>query len=187
MAMNVVYDETETRNFFVLTAYTLAFTVGGIVVLVILINVIVFIPVAVEFLGARGIGKVITAVVPLLLVFALMVVAVSILYRYGASRRPPKWRWINMGAVASSVFVVATSAAFSIYLSNWGNYNATYGSLGTAIALMMWIYLATFIVVLGAELNSEIEHQTARDTTVGPDRPIGKRKAFVADTVGERS
>ncbi|MEJ8570050.1 YihY/virulence factor BrkB family protein [Microbaculum marinum] len=187
IAMNVAYDEPEKRGFFIRTVYTLGFTVAGIVLLVIILNIIVLVPVAVEYLGLTGFARAATTVLPLLLLFCLLLASISVLYRYGASRRPPKLRWISVGAVAAAVFIVIGSAAFSLYLSNWGDYGATYGSLGTAIALMMWIYLATFIVLVGAELNSEIEHQTAQDTTVGPDRPMGEREAFVADTVGEKA
>jgi membrane protein len=185
MAMNVASDETETRGFFLLTALTLGFTVAGIVLLVVVLNAIVFIPFAFEYAGVSVLGRFVGTVLPSLLLFLLLLAAISGLYRFGASRRRPRWRWVSVGAVGATLLVIAASAGFSFYLSRWGNYGATYGSLGTAMALMMWIYLTTFIVVAGAELNAEIEHQTARDTTVGPDRPVGDRGAFVADTVGE--
>ena len=187
MAMNVAYEETETRGFFLLTVLTLGFTVAGIVLLVVVLNGIVLVPLAFEYVGASLVGRLAGAVLPSLLLFVLLLLSISILYRFGASRRPPRWRWVSVGSVGATLLVIAASAAFSFYLSRWGNYGATYGSLGTAIALMMWIYLTTFIVVAGAELNAEIEHQTARDTTVGPDRPLGERDAYVADTVGEKS
>jgi membrane protein len=102
----------------------------------------------------------------------ILLVALALLYRFGANRRPARWEWLSVGAVAAAVLWIAGSALFSWYLSNFGNYSATYGSLGAAIGLMMWMWMSAIIVLCGAELNSEIEHQTALDTTIGhPSRP----------------
>jgi len=108
-----------------------------------------------------------------------------VLYRYGPSRSAPKWRWITPGSVTAAVIWWIGSALFSWYVANWGDYSATYGSLGTIVGVMMWIYLSMWIVLVGAELNAEIEHQTAQDTTRGPDKPLGDRGAAMADEVGE--
>ncbi len=185
MAMNVAYGEAETRGFIARTGLTLGFTVAGIVLLVAVLNAIVLVPVVFDYVGVSVLGRFVGAVLPSILLVLLLLAAVTALYRFGASRRRPRWRWVSVGAVGATLLVIAASAAFSFYLSRWGTYGATYGSLGTAIALMMWIYLTTFIVVAGAELNAEIEHQTAQDTTVGSDLPMGERDAYVADTVGE--
>ena len=95
-----------------------------------------------------------------------------------------KWRWITPGSLAAAVSGSIGSAAFSYYLANFGDYSATYGSLGAAIGAMMWIYISMWIILVGAELNSEIEHQTAKDTTTGPEKPLGSRGATMADRVG---
>jgi len=116
--------------------------------------------------------------------FALVVLGLSVLYRYGPSRRHAKWRWVSVGSVFAALSWIALSVAFSWYLSNFGNYDATYGSLGAAIGLMMWMWMSAIIVLCGAELNSEIEHQTAVDTTVGRPKPLGARGAVMADTLG---
>jgi membrane protein len=92
-----------------------------------------------------------------------------VLYRYGPSRRLAKWRWISIGSVFASLSWLAVSSLFSWYLGNFATYNATYGALGAVVGLMMWMWLSTIVVLVGAELNSEIEHQTARDSTVGPE------------------
>jgi membrane protein len=116
--------------------------------------------------------------------FALMILGLSVLYRYGPSRRLAKWRWLSVGSVFAAIAWLAMSLLFSWYLGNFANYNATYGALGAVVGLMMWMWLSTIVVLVGAELNSEIEHQTAHDTTVGPSRPLGGRGAVMADTVG---
>jgi len=116
--------------------------------------------------------------------FVLMILGLSVLYRYGPSRRLAKWRWLSVGSVFAALAWLAVSSLFSWYLGNFANYNATYGALGAVVGLMMWMWLSTIVVLVGAELNSEIEHQTAHDTTVGPAKPLGVRGAVMADTVG---
>jgi membrane protein len=116
--------------------------------------------------------------------FALLTGTLMMFYRVGPSRDvSPRW-WLSPGAVIAALLWLAGSAALSFYLSNFADYNATYGSLGAAIGLMMWMWMSAIIVLFGAELNSEIEHQTARDTTVGHPKPLGARGAVMADTLG---
>jgi membrane protein len=114
-----------------------------------------------------------------------LIVGLAVLYRYGPSRRDPKWTWVSIGSLAASVLWIVGSAAFSLYLGKYAHYDATYGTLGTVIGLMMWMWMTTIVILLGAELNSEIEHQTAADTTEGHPKPLGARGAAMADTVGE--
>jgi membrane protein len=114
----------------------------------------------------------------------LVIVALAIIYRYGPSRRPAKWRWISVGSLFAAVAWLIVSLAFSWYLGNFANYNATYGALGAVVGLMMWMWLSTIVVLVGAVLNCEIEHQTACDTTIGHAKPLGTRGAVMADTVG---
>ena len=116
--------------------------------------------------------------------FVLVILALAVLYRYGPSRRLAKWRWISVGSVFAALLWLAASALFSWYLGNFANYNATYGALGAVIGLMMWMWLSTIVVLVGAELNAEIEHQTAQDSTIGAAKPLGTRGAVMADTVG---
>jgi membrane protein len=116
--------------------------------------------------------------------FAMIILGLAVLYRYGPSRRLVKWRWISVGSVFAAVVWLAVSSLFSWYLGNFANYNATYGALGAVVGMMMWMWLSAIVVLVGAALNSEIEHQTARDTTVGPEKPLGARGAVMADTVG---
>jgi membrane protein len=117
--------------------------------------------------------------------FALLLFGLAILYRYGPSRRRPKWKWISVGSAFAAVTWMLVSLLFSWYLGNFANYNATYGALGAVVGLMMWMWFSTIVVLVGAELNAEIEHQTARDSTVGAEKPLGARGAVVADTIGQ--
>jgi membrane protein len=114
----------------------------------------------------------------------LLLFALAVLYRFAPSRRTPKWRWISVGSVVATLTWMAASALLSYYLSNFGHYDATYGSLGAAIALMIWMWMSTIVILFGAELNSEIEHQTTADSTTGAPKPLGARGAKMADSVG---
>ncbi len=118
------------------------------------------------------------------MLFVLMIFALAVLYRYGPSRRRAKWRWLSVGSVVAALAWLAVSSLFSWYLGNFADYNATYGALGAVVGLMMWMWLSTIVVLVGAELNAEIEHQTAQDSTVGVSKPLGTRGAVMADTVG---
>ena len=116
--------------------------------------------------------------------FVVVMLGLAVLYRFGPSRRYAKWRWVSVGSVFAALMWIAVSLVFSWYLSKFADYNATYGSLGAVIGLMMWLWISTTVILVGAELNSETEHQTARDSTVGAPKPLGARGAVMADTVG---
>lgn len=117
--------------------------------------------------------------------FVLVAFALSGLYRYGPSCAEPQWRWITWGSAAATLLWLAASLLFSWYVANFGSYNKTYGSLGAIIGFMTWMWLSIIVVLAGAQLNAEIEHQTARQSTVGPSKPLGMRGAKMADTIGE--
>jgi membrane protein len=184
-ALNMAYDETEKRGFFKLLLVSFAFTIGSIVFFILALNVIVGIPIIIKLLYLGPLGDILVPALPGLLMFGVAIAGTAMLYRYGPSRTIPKWRWITPGSIVAAVFWVIGSALFSWYVANWGHYSATYGSLGAIVGIMMWIYLSMWIVLVGAELNAEIEHQTARDTTIGPEKPLGARGASMADKVGE--
>jgi membrane protein len=107
-----------------------------------------------------------------------------VVYRFGPSREHARWRWVTWGGVFAAVAWMAGSAGFSVYVNNFGHYDKTYGSLGAFVGFMVWLWFSILMVLLGAELNSEIEHQTAIDTTTGAPLPMGVRGAIMADTVG---
>ena len=184
-ALNVVYDEDEKRGWIKLNAISLSFTFAGVVVLILILGAVVALPLVLAFVGFAAQQQ--AGWLPLLrwpVMFALVVLGLSVLYRHGPSRRHAKWRWVSVGSVFAALSWIALSVAFSWYLSKFADYNATYGSLGAVIGLMMWMWISTAVVLIGAELNSEIEHQTARDSTTGAAKPLGTRGAVMADTVG---
>ena len=182
--MNVAYDEVEKRGFVKLTLITLAFTVCT---LASIIGLVVFNTVFTTFREAIGIAlpvwaaNVITAAIAL----AALIVFMAMLYRFGPSRAHPRWTWITPGAVFAGIMIVIVSIAFTFYVSNFGSYNETYGSLGAIIGFLTWLWLTMIVLIMGGEINSEMEHQTARDTTTGRPRPMGHREAVMADRIGK--
>jgi membrane protein len=118
------------------------------------------------------------------LLFLTILLALACLYRFGPSRDKAEWRWVTWGSFIAGVLWLATSMLFSWYVANFGSYNETYGSLGAVIGFMTWIWLSTTVILIGGEINAEMEHQTAHDTTEGADRPLGHRGARMADSIG---
>ena len=116
--------------------------------------------------------------------FALVTTALAVLYKYGPSRTEPRWRWITWGSVSAAIVWLAASVLFSWYVASFGSYNKTYGSLGAVIGFMTWIWISIIVVLVGAKLNAEMEHQTVRESTTGQPKLIGRRRARMADTVG---
>ncbi len=183
-ALNIVYGEREKRGFIALNALSLAFTTGAILFLLLSLGAIVVLPAALNYFGvANGVDFLPALRWPAL--FLVVSLALSILYRYGPSRDKAKWRWISWGSAVATFLWLGASLLFSWYAANFGNYNATYGSLGAAIGFMVWIWLSSIVFLLGAELDAEMEHQTARDTTVGGEKLMGARGARMADAIGK--
>jgi membrane protein len=181
-ALNIVYEERETRSFIKLNATTLAFTLAMIAFVIVALACIVAVPVAMSYLPGF-VGAILNiARWPLMLV--LITLALAFIYRSGPSRDEPKWRWITRGSAFAAVAWLGFSAIFSFYAAHFGSFNKTYGSLGAVVGFMIWMWLSVAVILIGGKLNAEIEHQTARDTTDGPPEPIGKRRAKMADTVG---
>lgn len=183
-ALNVVYEEREQRSFFRLTAMSLLFTLGGIGFLLCAMAALVVLPAVLSFIGLGSSAEFLLKLFRWPFLFAGIVFALAVVYRYGPSREKPQWRWVTWGSVAAALLWIAVSILFSWYAENFGNYNKTYGSLGAVIIFMTWIWISALAILLGAELDAEMEHQTARDTTTGPAKPLGQRGANMADTVG---
>ncbi len=182
-ALNVVYEEEEKRNFFFLNLRSLTFTVGALIFIVIALNAIVVVPVVLNFLGLGSEAWLIAALRwPAL--FLVILGALSVLYRFGPSREYARWRWVGVGSLIAGLLWLVASLLFSWYVANFGTYNETYGSLGAVIGFMTWIWISSTIVLVGGEINAEIEHQTGHDTTTGHPLPMGTRQARMADTVG---
>jgi membrane protein len=185
-ALNVVYEEEEKRSFLKLNAVSLGFTLMALATALLAVGAVVVFPLALAYLGAEGLGPVIASIARWPLMFLLIVFGLAFLYRFGPSRRSPQWRWVTIGSVFAAVAWIGGSLAFSYYLANFADYNATYGSLGAVIGLMVWMWLSVIVILIGAQINAETEHQTARDTTTGNrEKPLGRRGATMADSVGE--
>ncbi|MDP9209257.1 MAG: YihY/virulence factor BrkB family protein [Actinomycetota bacterium] len=184
-SLNLIYDERETRGFVKLRGLSLLLTLGAIVVVVVALVLITVFPGVIEDLGLGQAGELAASIVRWVVLALLVLVALAVVYRFAPDRTNPRWRWLSWGAVVALVLWLLGSVGFSFYVDNFGKYNQTYGALAAVIILLLWLYLSAFAVLLGAELNAETERQTARDTTTGPERPLGQRDAEVADTVGE--
>lgn len=184
-ALNVVNDETETRGFLRRTATTLAFTLGALAFLVLAMTAVVAVPVVLSFLGLSSITDELIRLARWPLLLAVVGLLLALVYRYGPSRERAKWRWVNWGSGFAAVSWLVGSAVFSWYVANFGSYNKTYGSLGAVVGFMTWIWISTIIVLIGGELNAELEHQTERDTTTGVEVPRGTRGAAKADAVAD--
>ena len=183
--LNLVYDEQETRGFLKLRGLSLLLTLGAILVTVVALALITVFPGVVDGLGLGQAGELAASIARWVVLALLVLVALAVLYRFAPDRANPRWRWVSWGAVVALVLWLLGSVGFSWYVDNFGKYNQTYGALAAVIILLLWLFLSSFAVLFGAELDAEIERQTARDTTTGPDRPLGRRDAEVADTVGE--
>jgi membrane protein len=183
-ALNVVYDEKEKRGFVKLNAVSLTFTIASVVAILTAGALVIVAPVALQTIGMGALTELLLKFGRWPALAIMLLLALAILYRYAPSRRSPKWRWISVGSVVATLTWMIGSGLLSYYLSNFGHYDATYGSLGAAIALMIWMWMSTIVILFGAELNSEIERQTIADSTTGPPKALGDRNATMADTVG---
>ena len=184
-ALNIAYHEVEKRSFVRFYGTAFLFTLAIVVIGIFSLGVIVVVPVALNLIKLGALTEALIKVTPWLVLAAVITVALGALYRYGASRSSPKTRWVSPGAILATVLWLLSSILFSFYVANFASYNQTYGSLGAVVILLMWFWISAYIVLLGAELNAEMEHQTSKDTTDGRPKPMGKRGAFVADHVGE--
>jgi len=183
-ALNVVYDEKEKRSFIRLNVVSLCFTLGAIAALLLSFGAVVVFPLVLDRVGLGDMAQTLIGILRWPALLVLVLTGLTLLYRFGPSRREPKWQWVSVGSIFAAASWLASSALLSLYLQRFANYNETYGSLGAGIGLMMWMWVSIIVILVGVELNSEIEHQTARDSTVGPEKPIGTRGAAMADTVG---
>jgi membrane protein len=182
-ALNLVYDEPEKRGLIRLNLLSLAFTVAAILFILAAIACIAALP-AVASSQLQGATAVIAQIVRWPILFIIIAVGLAFVYRYGPSRAEPQRRWITWGSAFASIAWIAVSLGFSWYAANFGSYNKTYGSLAAVVVLMFWLWLSAAIILIGAELDAEMENQTTRDTTVGRGKPMRARGASMADTVG---
>ena len=183
-SLNIAYEEKEKRSLFVFYLTALGMTVSAIVLALLML---------LATTAASALGKLVphasdaTVIAGKVLTdMALVLVAAAVaatLYRFGPSREDAKWKWITPGSAFTAISWLILTLLFGVYVSNLTNYNATYGSLGAVVALLTSLYLSAYAFVFGAEINSEIEHQTAKDSTTGSPEPMGDRGAWAADNV----
>ena len=184
--LNIVYGETEKRGLIKLNAVSLSYTLGGILFVVLAIAAVVVLPILLNYLGLSQAADLMLRIARWPALFVIIALALSLIYRNGPSREAPRWRWITWGSGLATILWLLASGLFSWFTANFGTYNETYGSLGAVIGFMVWIWISAITILLGGELNAEMEHQTARDTTIGGNKPMGARGATAADTIGER-
>jgi membrane protein len=186
IALDITYDEEEGRGFFKFNGLALLLTLGAVLFVLLSLGLIAILP---ALLGNLGLPQTIETALAWLrwpLLGLLVIMGMALLYRFGPDRDQPRWRWVSLGAVLATALWLVVSALFSWYASNFGSYQETYGAMGAVIILLMWFYITAYVVLLGAEINAEMEHQTERDTTRGAERPMGERDAHMADTRGRR-
>jgi len=183
-ALNIAYEQEETRGFLKVNLLSLAITAGAVLMAVVALLAVAALgyleklfPHAPSIL--LGLGKILSYVLLLLGAAA----GAATLYRYGPNRDRAKWEWISPGTIFAAVAWLILTLGFGFYVAHFGNYNKTYGSLATVVILVTWMYLSAYVFLFGAELNSELEHQTAKDTTAGGPKPLGDRGAWSADHV----
>jgi membrane protein len=183
-ALNVVYHEKEKRSFIRLNAISLTFTLGAMMFILVALATMTILPVVLGYLGLSRVTELLVKIGRWPILLLVVSFAIALIYRYGPSRDKPKWRWITPGSIFAALAWLCLSLLFSWYTENFGSYNETYGSLGAVIGFMTWLWLSTIVILVGAKLNAETEHQTARDSTVGRPEPLGRRGAEMADTIG---
>lgn len=181
--VNIAYDETDERGFFKRNALTLLFTLAGIIVGILSTALVVAFPALVESINLPSYLEILIQWLRWPLMAVIIIGALGLTYKIAPDRQSPKFRWVSWGAVIATILWLAGSILFSLYIENFGNYDETYGSFAAVIILMLWFYITAYIILLGAEINSEMEHQTRKDSTTGEDKPMGQRNAWHADHV----
>ncbi len=181
--VNLAYDESESRKFVKLRGLSILLTLGAMVLLAVAGATIVGFPPIADSLPT--VLQWVLSILRFVVLAALLVAGLAVLYRYAPDRDEPKWTWVSWGSGIATLLWILASIGFSIYVNSFGNYNKTYGALAGVIILMFWLYLTALIVLVGAEVNTEMELQTAKDTTAGPTKPMGDRDAHAADHVAE--
>ncbi|MET0660091.1 MAG: YihY/virulence factor BrkB family protein, partial [Steroidobacteraceae bacterium] len=177
-AMNVAYAEREERGFFRQILISFAFTFGAVVGFLVVLLIGVAVPLVLEALPLGPATEVAILVGRWVVLWLIAVLGLAIVYRYAPDREEPRWRWVTWGSAIAATLWLIGSVLFALYVRYSGSYGETYGALGGVVILLMWFYLSGYIIILGAEVNSEIERQTQRDTTTGEPRPMGQRGAY---------
>lgn len=183
-ATNIAYGEREKRSYFIQLLTSFAFTLAAMVGFALTVLLGLAIPVALKSLGTSQALQVIANVLRFVVLWGAAILGLAVVYRFAPARELPQWRWASWGSTIAATLWIVASALFAYYVQTFASYGKTYGALGSVIALIMWFYISSLIVVLGALTNAEMERQTYKDTTVRKGAPLGRRGAYAADTVG---
>jgi membrane protein len=182
-AINVAYDEEDDRNPIKKRLIALALTLGAIVFIVIMLGLVAVVPALLQgIFGDSPVIRFLLSAARWVLLVVLVTVALALLYRIAPNRDAPKVRWVSVGAGVATLLWLVASIGFSVYVSTFGNYAKTYGVFAGIIVLLFWLWITSYAVLLGAEINAEAEQQTVADTTKGPAQPLGQRNAVKADS-----
>ena len=185
-ATNIAYREEERRGFVTRILVAFGFAMGAVAGFVLMLLLTVAVPLGLQHLPLPSFMSEAALALRWILLWICAALGLAIVYRYAPSRQNPRWRWVSWGSVVAATLWLVSSVLFSLYVRDFGSYGKTYGALGGVIVLIMWFYLQSLAVVIGAEFNAETEHQTAVDTTRGPPAPMGERGAYMADTLGRK-
>ncbi|MBD8677067.1 YihY/virulence factor BrkB family protein [Sphingomonas sp. CFBP 13720] len=183
-ALNVIYEEEDERSIITTTLLSAMITLAAVVAAIVGIlsaGVLTWLRNATSFLGTGG--AIAIQATTWLVAGGIASAAIAFAYRYGPDRARARWRWLSVGSTAATVLWLLATVLFGIYAANFANYNATYGALGAVVVLLMWLFVSSLAILIGAEINAEAERQTAVDSTTGRPRPIGHRGARIADTL----
>lgn len=182
-AINVAYDEQETRGFVRRKLLALGLTVAAVVFVLVIVALVAVAPVALDNLVSSGPVRWLLEAVRWTVLVLLFSAALAVLYRISPDRDAPKMKWVSVGALVATVLWVIASVGFSLYVDNFSSYGKTYGALAGVVILMLWLWISAYAVLLGAEINAEAEQQTIKDSTTGPSQPLGRRGAVKADSI----
>jgi len=184
-ALDIAYDEKETRGFFKLNFIAIGLTMVMLIGGTVIIALVGILPAAIQFVGLGGVTQWLVLILEWPILIAVVMLGLAVLYRYAPDRHPPRWRWVSPGAIAATFLWLLGSLGFTVYVAHFNSYDKTYGSLGGVVVMLTWLYLSAFVALFGAVVNAQSERQTRADSTVGQPKPLGDRRAYAADTIGE--
>lgn len=185
VGLNIAYDEEEKRGFATKTLQVIGITALAVLGAILASVVLAILPAVLAVVSSGGFAFWAAQIAAWLVMLGFLTVGLAVIYRFGPSRSNAQWRWLSPGSIFASIGWVVASVGFTLYVANFASYNESFGALAGVIILLLWLWLTSFVVLIGGQLNAEIEHQTKVDTTIGAPKPMGKRGATMADTVGE--
>ncbi|WP_424966803.1 MULTISPECIES: YihY/virulence factor BrkB family protein [unclassified Dinoroseobacter] len=185
VGLNIAYDEEEKRGFAIKTLQVIGVTVLAIIGAILASLVLAILPAVLTIFSKGGVAFWGTQILAWMVMLGSLTLGLAIVYRFGPSRTNAQWRWLSPGSIFASIGWVLASIGFTLYVANFASYNESFGALAGVIILLLWLWLTSFVILVGGQLNAEIEHQTKVDTTVGDPKPMGERGATMADTLGE--